>query len=116
MPDDIQGLTQGQARVEAALLALTDTVNRKFDELGTRFVPRFEVEGKFGSIAEHQTQQDRRLDLLEAGRDIDRIAVGTRMDKLEERHRSDRLNAVIVAISLAGLALTALALIITHWK
>lgn len=112
----IQNLAQGQERIEAALIKLTDSVNKKFDELGTRFVPRSELESKFLNIAEHQAQQDNRLTALELGRDTDRTAVGIRVDRVEERHRTDRVNAIFVALSLFGLALTALALIITHWK
>jgi hypothetical protein len=112
----IQNLAQGQDRIEAALIKLTDSVNKKFDELGQRFVPRSELDSKFMNIAEHQSQQDNRLTALELGRETDRSAIGIRLDRVEEKHRADRVNAIFVALSLFGLALTALTLIITHWK
>lgn len=101
----VDDLEAGQTRIETALVELTKTVNRKFDELGERFVPRQELTVSFDNIKDHQRAQDERLFLLESGRQVDRQTFESRVQ-----------NAKVVALSMAGAILTALALIVTHWK
>lgn len=112
----VRGLESGQQRIEASLASLTETVNRKFDELGVKYVPREELNQRFSAITEHQLRQDERLSLAESGREIDRTSVEARVERVEERHRVDRFNAKVIAVSGAGGLVGLLALVVAHWR
>lgn len=111
-----RNLASSQQRIETALLALTETVNRKFDELGVKYVPREELNQRFSSVTEHQLRQDERLTYLEGGREVDRTAFEARSNASDERHRVDRFNAKIIAVSGGGGLVGLLALVIAHWR
>lgn len=112
----INELARGQARIEAAVTSLTESMNFLKDSLGQKYVPREELASTFSSIRDHQQQQDSRLTGLESGRDVDRTALESRVQLVEERHRSDRFNAKMFALTAMGAVVALAGIVIAHWK
>lgn len=102
-------LVDAVRRVEESVVQLSRDVNTQIGLLPSTYVPRQEV---------RQWVDDLIIDVgkEEAERRTDIAGLRAEVAAVEERRRSDRWQAITVALSLAGLGLTLLILVIAHWK
>jgi hypothetical protein len=102
-------LVDAVREVKESVTQLSRDLSEQLGRLPNTYVPRQEVRQWVDDlIIDHgQERAERKTEIAEL-----RAQIAT----VEERRRSDRWQAITAALALAGLGLTALVLIISHWK
>jgi hypothetical protein len=102
-------LVDAVREVKDSVTQLSRDLNLQLSQLPTAYVPRQEVRQWVDNLTiDHgEERAERRTEIADLRAEIAAV---------EERRRSDRWQAITAVLALAGLGLTALTLIITHWK
>jgi hypothetical protein len=102
-------LVDAVREVKESVSQLSRDINLQLSRLPSTYVPRQEVrqwvDDLIGDVGDERVERKSEVAALRA-----EIAA------VEERRRSDRWQTITAVLALAGLGLTALTLIITHWK
>jgi hypothetical protein len=95
--------------VRETVAQLSRDLTEQMSRLPNAYVPRQEV---------RQWVDDLIIDIgrEEADRRAEVAALQAQLAAVEERRRADRWQAITAALVLAGLGLTLLTLVISHWK
>lgn len=92
------------------------TLTSRVDGLGDKFLPRSEAADWRAGCNEKHDSAFVRLTALELARDVERERVDGRVDKVEERRRSDRWQGLSLLLGVVGAVSAVLMFVIVHWK